>query len=135
MTHPTLTLSGLSKSILILRLDDLQSSHKFSKPIGIASGSTTDRLLIVIFCELFNKDKGLSHTQTWNGVQRLLTFVYVEATRVAQQADRILMDVDVLLCGTDAIPNIRRDTKWDHVFHCDESEYRSLIFNYKNMLT
>ena len=34
-------------------------------------------------------------------VQRLLTYVYVAATRVAQELDRILLDVDVLLKGLD----------------------------------
>ena len=37
----------------------------------------------------------------WDDVQRLLTYVYVTATRVAQALDRILLDVDVLLKGLD----------------------------------
>jgi hypothetical protein len=35
-------------------------------------------------------------------VQRLLTFVYVKATSIAQEMGKVLMDVDVLLCGLDS---------------------------------
>ncbi|KAI0748528.1 Nucleotidylyl transferase [Daedaleopsis nitida] len=43
---------------------------------------------------------GVSRTACWDDVQRLLTFVYVQATKVAQDMGRILLDIDVLLHGT-----------------------------------
>ncbi|KAI1794619.1 Nucleotidylyl transferase [Ganoderma leucocontextum] len=52
---------------------------------------------------------GVSRTAYFEGVQRLLTFVYVQATKVAQDLDRILLDIDVLPKGTfaaaDAFPD------------------------------
>ena len=45
---------------------------------------------------------GISRTAYWDDVQRLLTFVYVQATKVAQDLDRVLLDIDVLLKGTGA---------------------------------
>ncbi|KAI0707628.1 Nucleotidylyl transferase [Earliella scabrosa] len=43
---------------------------------------------------------GISRTAYWDDVQRLLTFVYVQATKVAQDMGRLLLDIDVLLRGT-----------------------------------
>ncbi|KAJ7582945.1 hypothetical protein C8J56DRAFT_1167953 [Mycena floridula] len=41
----------------------------------------------------------------WNDVQRLLTFVYVQATKIAHENDKVLMEIDVLLRGTgEALP-------------------------------
>lgn len=45
---------------------------------------------------------GISRTAYFEDVQRLLTFVYVQATKVAQDLDRVLLDIDVLLKGTGA---------------------------------
>ncbi|KAF8660619.1 hypothetical protein AX16_001598 [Volvariella volvacea WC 439] len=45
--------------------------------------------------------KGISHTEEWDDVQRLLTYVYVQATKVAQDLDKVLLDVDILLKGLD----------------------------------
>lgn len=44
---------------------------------------------------------GVSHTARWDEIQRLLTYVYVQATKVAQDMDKVLMEVDVLLRGFD----------------------------------
>ena len=48
-----------------------------------------------------NSSVGVSHTECWDDVQRLLTCVYVQATAVAQELDRVLLQVDVLLRGFD----------------------------------
>lgn len=45
---------------------------------------------------------GISRTAYFEDVQQLLTFVYVQATKVAQDLDRVLLDIDVLLKGTGA---------------------------------
>jgi pantetheine-phosphate adenylyltransferase len=43
----------------------------------------------------------VSHTECWDDIQRLLTYVYVQATAVAQELDKVLLQVDVLLRGFD----------------------------------
>ncbi|THH13863.1 hypothetical protein EW146_g6401 [Bondarzewia mesenterica] len=44
---------------------------------------------------------GVFHTARWDDIQRLLTYVYVQATKVAQDMDKVLLEVDVLLKGFD----------------------------------
>lgn len=105
-----------SHSILVLELANLHDTHRFTSAISKATELTTDRLLIIIFCEAFNKDVNLSHTQSWPDVQAILTTVYVESTRIAQKANRILMDVDVLLRGLDSVVSLEKQDSWQHVF-------------------
>ena len=49
-------------------------------------------------------------------MQAILTTVYVESTRIAQKANRILMDVDVLLRGLDSVVSLEKQDSWQHVF-------------------
>jgi len=42
-----------------------------------------------------------AHTAQWEDVESLLTFAYVQATKVAQDLSKPLMEVDVLLLGLD----------------------------------
>lgn len=87
-------------SILLATLDDLSVPHHLANVIGSVTGWTQKHLIIILVSNLFDKATAeCSHTQRWNEVQCLLTFVYVQATKVAQQLDRVLMDVDVLLKG------------------------------------
>lgn len=44
---------------------------------------------------------GLSHAGNWGAIQKILTFAYVQATAAAHARDQILLDVDVILQGTD----------------------------------
>jgi len=115
----------LAHSILIIHLSGLKDVHNYADAIKAATEQTTERLLIILFCGVFNEDRHLNHSAVWDEVQGLLTFVYVEATRVAQDADRILMDVNVLLRGLDKEVNIREEDGWQHVFTINEdlSEY------------
>jgi len=100
---------GAQRSILIATLDDLSIPHHLAGVIGSATQWTHKHLTIIFLSKLFDRpsstsesqESSISHTQRWNEVQSLLTFVYVQATRVAQQLDRVLMEVDVLLKGTD----------------------------------
>ncbi|KAH7908881.1 hypothetical protein BJ138DRAFT_1156633 [Hygrophoropsis aurantiaca] len=97
-------------AILLATLDNLETPHHLTALIASAAAATSQRLIIVLFSKLFNppggKDQaGISRTAAWDEVQRLLTFVYVQATKVAQDMGKILMDVDVLLKGlTEALP-------------------------------
>jgi hypothetical protein len=45
------------------------------------------------------RNAAFSHIAQWDAVQRLLAYVYVQATGVAQAEGKVLMDVDVLLLG------------------------------------
>ncbi|KAI5124568.1 hypothetical protein M0805_003088 [Coniferiporia weirii] len=113
-----------TRSIFTLRIDSLHDPREFLSAIATATERTTDRLLVIIFCEHFNADANLGHAGSWKEVQTLLTCIYVEATRVSQKADRILFDVDVLLRGLDAEVSIR-DNGWDHLFRLegDDTNY------------
>lgn len=95
----------VESAVLYATLDDLADAHLLAPAIAHAAQRTRDRLLIVLLSELFDASHPVSHTANWNGVQQLLTFVYVQATKVAQDMDRILMQIDVLLQGPrDALP-------------------------------
>jgi pantetheine-phosphate adenylyltransferase len=88
-------------TLLVATLDDeLTTPHFLTPAVSAAAASTADSLTILLFSKSFNSE--ISHTGQWNQVQRLLTFVYVQATKVAQDMDNILMEVDVLLRGNDA---------------------------------
>lgn len=89
-----------TNSLLFARLPNLSTPHFLSTLISDAAASTKERLLIILFSPLF-KDGAISHTESWDAVQCILTFVYVQATKIAQDADRVLMDVDVLLKASD----------------------------------
>ena len=81
-------------------LPDLSAPHFLAPVISAAAHVTQNRLLIILYSPLFNSG-GTSHTGAWDSVQRLLTFVYVQATKVAQEMGKVLMEVDVLLKGLD----------------------------------
>jgi pantetheine-phosphate adenylyltransferase len=100
----------VQRSILLATLHDL-SVHHLADAISSAAQWTHKRLIILLVSRLFNKPSSnsasecqeapISHTQKWNEVQSLLTCAYVQATKVAQQLNRVLMEVDVLLKGID----------------------------------
>jgi len=110
---------AVSNSILCLELKAFHEIHDWSSAIRTATECTTRRLVITIFYDLFNADSGLSHTRCWSDVHNLLTTVYVEATGISQQANRILMDIDVLLCGYDKQPHVSTNDQFNHVFLAD----------------
>jgi hypothetical protein len=108
-------------------VNDLSTPCFLSSAIAGATRCVRDRLVIVLFSRLFNTGRrprsplssqhekagrrrsfdshssnssvGVSHTECWDDVQRLLTYVYVQATAVAQELDKVLLQVDVLLRG------------------------------------
>ncbi|KAI0054014.1 Nucleotidylyl transferase [Auriscalpium vulgare] len=115
--------ASFSSAILLATIDSLDSPHFLAPIIAGAARSTRDRLIVVLFSRLFNvghsprspvtaarRDSvasvqsdapALSRTESWDAVQSLLTYVYVQATSVAQNMDKILLNVDVLLRGYD----------------------------------
>jgi hypothetical protein len=88
-----------SCAVLYATLLSLSVPHFLAPAIAHASKQTEHCLSIVLVADAFDPDHSISHTGSWNDVQQLLTFVYVQATKVAQDMDRLLMSIDVLLKG------------------------------------
>lgn len=114
-----------TKTILAIKLSNLDDVRLYLSAVATAAHRTTERLLIVLCCELLNKENHFNYTQYWDEVQSLLACVYVEATRVAQEAERILLDVDVLLRGSD-VDILVENVGWEHVFKIEGGEYYTI---------
>lgn len=123
------TCPSADSALLLATLHSLDPlCFKFlSSIIHTAVTTTQNRLTILLFSRLFNSSDsslpGISRTHYWDDVQRLLTYVYVQATKVAQDLDKILMDIDVLLLGIDS--NIPQDLgkHFDIVFRVAGGEH------------
>jgi hypothetical protein len=99
----------VNNALLLATLPSLSVPHFLTQVIAGATAHTHNRLVIVLFSRHFNtrlahslafpEIQGLSHTRSWDPVQRILTFTYVQATKVAWEANKIQMQVDVLLKG------------------------------------
>ncbi|KAF8197511.1 Nucleotidylyl transferase [Pholiota molesta] len=105
----------VDNALLLATLPNLTLPHFLSQVIAQAVTYTRKRLIIVLFSRYFNVHRpqsgddadqqsltfpemqGLSHTLTWDAVQRILTYTYVQATKVALEMNKVLMEVDVLL--------------------------------------
>lgn len=101
----------VDKSVLFAVLDNIDFvPHFLARPISIAASNTVKQLRIVLVSPVFNADQAEGRsalgTNRWDDVQSTLTYVYVQATKVAQEMGKILMDVDVLLKGEkDTLPD------------------------------
>jgi len=115
------------RAVLFATLDNLSVPQHLAGVISSVTQWTQERLVIVLASPLFDEPKPghnsnpIPHSENWKEVQGLLTFVYVQATNVAQQQGKVLMEVDVLLKGVDeALPD---DTAngFDTLYrlHCD----------------
>ena len=93
------------KAVLLASLDNIDKPpHFLSSPIAAAAAKTVQQLRIVIYSPLFDTENperpsAAIGTRRWDAVQSTLTYLYVQAMKVAQQMGKILMDVDVLLKG------------------------------------
>ena len=104
-----MTTTFVNNALLLATLPNLFVPHFLTQVIAGATAQTRNRLVIVFFSRHFNtrsahsptfpEIQGLSHTESWDPVQRILTFTYVQATKVAWAANKIQMQVDVLLKG------------------------------------
>jgi len=120
-----------SHALLLATVNDLSTPCFLASAIAGAARCVRERLVIVLFSRLFNTGRrprspfvgrpekecqsrrnsfgsahsdssaGVSHTECWDDIQRLLTYVYVQATAVAQELDKVLLQVDVLMRGFD----------------------------------
>lgn len=120
--------STVANALLLASLSDLSTPHFLSPVIITAATSAQKRLVIALYSPLFTSPSGdvteppISHTERWDDVQRLLTFVYVQATKAAQEVDKVLLEVDVLLKGVnEGIPEFVVET--DVVFRVQGGMY------------
>lgn len=139
-----LKIEPVRRSVLLTTISHLHEPPRFlASAVEFATRHTLENLRIIFVSALFNpqasnswKDftrapgpaesvvqdgtQGISHTEHWDDVQRLLTFVYAQATKVAQEMGKVLMDIDVLLKGSEEqLPeSLIQDA--EHVF-CGES--------------
>ena len=115
-TDATFPTSQINTAILLATLPNLSTPHFLAPVIACATTHTRKRLIIVLFSRHFNvhyprkfkkpqatltfpENQALSRTKSWDAVQRILTFTYVQATKVAHEMDKVLMDIDVLVTG------------------------------------
>jgi hypothetical protein len=130
--------SEIQRSVLVAGLDDLSVPHHLSGAIGSAARCTHKHLTILFVSKLFGNphltaeaesDKGyISHTRTWNEIQNLLTFTYVQATKVAQELGRVLLEIDVLLKGVDeTLPDDFADNV-DCLYHVYHGKSKHVLF-------
>ncbi len=93
---------SVKTALLLATVPTLSSPHFLAPAIIAAATEAQNRLVIVLFSRLFN-DRG----SRWDDVHDLLSFVYVQATKVAQDLGKILLHVDVVLRGMHAsVPDI-----------------------------
>lgn len=98
-----------NRSLFIASIPTLSDCQSLNTVISEAASLTKDHLLIILFSPEFDTHssdgKPISRTANWTLVQRLLTLAYVSATKIAQDNDRMLMRIDVILKGeNDTIP-------------------------------
>lgn len=93
------------KTLLLLTFPGFTHFQYLLPLVVNATKATRRRLVIVLFSRIFDENL-ISHADHWHDIQRLLTFIYVQASKVAQDAGRLLMEVDVLLKGVmDKLPD------------------------------
>lgn len=90
----------VDSTLLIVFVEDLGSLLNPSylhQAVVTAADDTQTRLRIVVLSPLFNPQTGLKPSHYWKEIQTFLTFLYAEATRVAQASDNVLLNVEVAL--------------------------------------
>lgn len=109
-----------SHTILILPVSDLSEYRHFGPWIDLAATQTSERLLVFLVSPLFESVNEEDDTFQWKDLERLLSFVYTRASKVAIKLDRVLMNIDVvlhsvqgpLLSGVERVNSVL----WDVVF-------------------
>ncbi|KAH7889630.1 hypothetical protein F5I97DRAFT_1845899 [Phlebopus sp. FC_14] len=103
--------SHIERALFMATLDSLDTPHHLGPAVASAAAAAAQALVIVLFSKYFELpgtvDEGISlpasvtsRSEKWDDVQRLLTYIYVQATKVAQDHGKVLMDISVLLKGT-----------------------------------
>lgn len=113
--------NDIDNAILILKLDDLENLTVISSPIVTVARRTRSRLLIVLHHPLFEDGFG---TNTWGIIQRLLVHAYVQANVVANEMNKILMNVEVILRAPQNSLKDLPNASWDAIFHSGNTQLR-----------
>lgn len=139
---------SISHSVLLVSvptLAQLQSPEYLQDGIRAAVAQTRKSLLVIVFSPLFSTSLNRqlllgpvreslkkNTAKQWKEVQKLLTFIYVQSAKRAQELDNILLSVDVVLrdSGAQSIPpktlkSYGADT-WEHVFVLDGGTLESI---------
>lgn len=108
------SMSGVNYAVLFAHLSDLEAPHHLGSPIASVVAVTRESLVIVLVSQLFRlpqtvdscsdtsqkQEQCLDRVDQWDDVQRLLTYVYVKATKAAQDLGKVLLDISVVLRDT-----------------------------------
>jgi pantetheine-phosphate adenylyltransferase len=111
-----------SHTILILPVSDLSDYRHFGPWIDLAATQTSERLLVFLVSPLFESvnEEEEDDTFQWKDLERLLSFVYTRASKVAIKLDRVLMNIDVVLHSVQGpvLSGVERvnSVLWDVVF-------------------
>jgi pantetheine-phosphate adenylyltransferase len=102
--------NSVNHALLVVTLADLSIPYSLAPVIAVAAKSTRQRLTVVLLSPLFEYHHAntapFSRTEHWDDVQRLLSYVYVQATLVSHDMGKVLMEVDVLLRGNNELENL-----------------------------
>lgn len=83
-----------ARALVVCSLSQLHDPHFLAPIIQTASRATRNHIVILLFSSHFDTHRG------WYEVQKLLTWVYVQSTAITQEMGKVLIEVDVLLRGT-----------------------------------
>jgi hypothetical protein len=91
-------MSGVKRTVLLVHLQGIDVPHHLGPAIASVTASTAEALVIVLVSQLFHTAESTSNrVQQWDRVQSLLTYVYVKATKAAQDLGKVLLDISVVL--------------------------------------
>ncbi|KAG8903999.1 hypothetical protein FRB99_002411 [Tulasnella sp. 403] len=131
----------VNHTLLVLRVEDIHAfcnPDHLKSPVLRAAQGTREHLRIVVFSALFNRESGISPTRYWEQIQNFLTLLYAEATSVAQAADNVLMNIEVVLQDpkeTDALVR-HADVNWDRILIANNGEAITRTYDtYSNLFT
>lgn len=116
------TTKQAARTILLISLDtlrELQDPSYLKSAIAQAAKGTSQQLRILVFSRLFDAQIGLHPSHHWDTLQVFLTFLYAEATAVAQEEKNILLNIEVILRDGDPEHSKGRmgheDIQWNRV--------------------
>lgn len=91
-------MSSIKRTVLFAHLHDIAAPHHLGSAIASVTAATTEALVIVLVSQLFRTAESTSNrVKQWDNVQRLLTYVYVKATKAAQDLGKVLLDISIML--------------------------------------
>lgn len=91
-------MSSIKRTVLFAHLQDIAAPHHLGSAIASVTAATTEALVIVLVSQLFRTaESPFNRVKQWDNVQRLLTYVYVKATKAAQDLGKVLLDISVML--------------------------------------